>query len=137
MQDRGLLAEMQGAEQLQLGDVDVNNKLLFHLPHRGLWTKLRPGVHELLSELEELYDLHVYTMGDRVYAHEMASLLDTSGQRFKNKIISRNDSANERQKDPSLLLGAEDMLIIVDDTVCTIPQVSTVIESIGLCSCHA
>jgi hypothetical protein len=50
-------------------------------PHRdkNLWTKLRPGVHGFLSGLRSLYELHIYTMGDREYAAAMAELLDPAG----------------------------------------------------------
>lgn len=71
----------------------------------------------MLTDLERVYDLHIYTMGDRVYAHEMASLLDVSGRLFKNKIVSRDDSSVETVKDLKLLLGAEDMALVVDDTL--------------------
>jgi hypothetical protein len=36
---------------------------------------------------QEMFELYVYTMGDKTYAHAMASLLDTSGTLFKNRIV--------------------------------------------------
>jgi RNA polymerase II C-terminal domain phosphatase-like 3/4 len=42
----------------------------------NLWTKLRPGVYDLLVAARELFELHIYTMGDRRYAREVARILD-------------------------------------------------------------
>jgi RNA polymerase II C-terminal domain phosphatase-like 3/4 len=51
-----------------------------------LWTKLRPFVHELLEELKDLYELHIYTMGDKHYAAEIRRILDPRGRIFTSVI---------------------------------------------------
>jgi hypothetical protein len=43
---------------------------------KGHFTKLRPHVRTFLEMLSELYELYIYTAGDRAYAQEMARLLD-------------------------------------------------------------
>lgn len=53
-----------------------------------MWTKLRPGVREFLEEMHLLFELHIYTMGDRDYAAEMARRLDPSRRLFAERIIS-------------------------------------------------
>ena len=53
-----------------------------------MWTKLRPGVREFLAEVHRRFELHVYTMGDRDYAGEMAARLDPSRRLFAERIIS-------------------------------------------------
>ena len=53
-----------------------------------MWTKLRPGVREFLEAARGLFDLHIYTMGDREYAGEMARLLDPGRRLFHGGVIS-------------------------------------------------
>jgi TFIIF-interacting CTD phosphatase-like protein len=61
---------------------------LFHLADKGLWTKLRPGVESFLSRVSQLYELHIYTMGDKGYAGLMADLLDPEHKLFVGRVIS-------------------------------------------------
>ncbi len=58
----------------------------FHDPQ--MWTKLRPGVRQFLEKAHERYELHIYTMGDRDYAAEMAARLDPQRRLFAERIIS-------------------------------------------------
>jgi RNA polymerase II C-terminal domain phosphatase-like 3/4 len=61
---------------------------LFHLADKGLWTKLRPGVESFLARVSQLYELHIYTMGDKGYAGLMADLLDPQHKLFVGRVIS-------------------------------------------------
>jgi RNA polymerase II C-terminal domain phosphatase-like 3/4 len=61
---------------------------LFHLADKGLWTKLRPGVESFLARVSELYELHIYTMGDKGYAGLMADLLDPEHRLFVGRVVS-------------------------------------------------
>ena len=38
---------------------------------QNLWTKLRPGVFEFLEACRGLFEMHIYTMGDRTYAAQV------------------------------------------------------------------
>ena len=64
--------------------------MLVHFMNRRLqmWTKLRPGVREFLEAAHQRYELHIYTMGDRDYAAEMARRLDPQRRLFAERIIS-------------------------------------------------
>eukprot|EP00775_Hariotina_reticulata_P004483 gene4483-4737_t len=55
-------------EQLQEPGQQGQPPQLFHLADKGLWTKLRPGVAAFLAAVSPLYELHIYTMGDKGYA---------------------------------------------------------------------
>ena len=61
---------------------------LVSLPALQTWTKLRPGVRRFLAEARGLFELHVYTMGDRAYARAMGGILDPDGRLFAGRIIS-------------------------------------------------
>jgi len=39
--------------------------------YQNLWTKLRPGVFQFLETCRDLFELHIYTMGDRSYAAQV------------------------------------------------------------------
>lgn len=91
-------------------------QMLYCLPHMRMWTKLRPGVREFLEQAKERFELHVYTMGDRDYAAEMAKLLDPGGKLFHGRIISSGDSTQRYVKDLDVVLGRERVVLILDDT---------------------
>ncbi|KAL4450062.1 hypothetical protein ABPG77_010731 [Micractinium sp. CCAP 211/92] len=107
-------AEQQLRAQLEGQPSDA--PMLFHLPHMRMWTKLRPGVREFLEQAKELFELHVYTMGDRDYAGEMAKLLDPAGRLFHGRIISSGDSTQRHVKDLDVVLGRERVVLVLDDT---------------------
>jgi RNA polymerase II C-terminal domain phosphatase-like 3/4 len=90
--------------------------LLRRMPHMHMWTKLRPGVYEFLATARELFELHVYTMGDRDYAAEMAQLLDPGGKLFAGRVISSGDSTQRWVKDLDVVLGSDEAVLILDDT---------------------
>ena len=110
--------------------------------HMGMWTKLRPGAVRLLAAAAARFELYIYTMGNREYAYQMASLLDPSGKllqarrlaarrgprepdeacerpdrgRAQARIISAGDSTTAGVKDLDVILGSDDMVLILDDT---------------------
>ena len=96
--------------------------LLHRIPYMAMWTKLRPGIREFLADAHELYDLHVFTMGDKDYAAGMAKLLDPQGRLFGGKVASSSDAGPSGVKDIDVLLGAEKLVIILDDTVGVWPK---------------
>ena len=96
--------------------------VLFHLGHMGMWTKFRPGVREFLERAQKNFDLHVFTMGDKNYAAEMARLLDPSGALFSGRVASSSDADGTMMKDLDVLLGSDDMMVILDDTVGVWPK---------------
>lgn len=61
---------------------------LVSLPALQTWTKLRPGVRSFLEQAHQDFELHVYTMGDKLYARAMAQILDPDGRLFSGRIIS-------------------------------------------------
>lgn len=96
--------------------------VLFHLGHMNMWTKFRPGVREFLERAKKNFDLHVFTMGDKNYAAEMARLLDPSGALFSGRVASSSDADGTMTKDLDVLLGSDDMMVILDDTLGVWPK---------------
>ena len=90
--------------------------LLYKFPHMHMWTKIRPGTRRFLELTQTGFDLHVYTMGDREYAAEMAKILDPEGNIFHGRIISSGDSTQRHVKDLDVILGHDVDALIVDDT---------------------
>lgn len=43
-------------------------------------------MHEFLEEAHKLFELHIYTMGDKHYAAEIKKILDPAGRLFASTI---------------------------------------------------
>ncbi|KAJ4709607.1 RNA polymerase II C-terminal domain phosphatase-like 4 [Melia azedarach] len=95
---------------------DVSKGSLFMLEFMHMMTKLRPFVRPFLKEASEMFEMYIYTMGDRPYALEMAKLLDPAREYFNAKVISRDDGTQRHQKGLDVVLGQESAVLILDDT---------------------
>ncbi|CAN0838383.1 RNA polymerase II C-terminal domain phosphatase-like 3 [Linum grandiflorum] len=106
-------------------DREKTQKHLFRFPHMGMWTKLRPGIWNFLEKASKLFELHLYTMGNKLYATEMAKVLDPKGVLFSGRVISRGDDGDPvdgddrvpKSKDLEGVLGMESAVVIIDDSV--------------------
>ncbi|XP_043704704.1 RNA polymerase II C-terminal domain phosphatase-like 3 [Telopea speciosissima] len=106
-------------------DQEKPQRHVFRFSHMGMWTKLRPGIWNFLEKASQLFELHLYTMGNKLYATEMAKVLDPTGALFAGRVISKGDDGDlfdgdERQpktKDLEGVLGMESGVVIVDDSV--------------------
>lgn len=79
-------------------------------------TKLRPYVHTFLKEASKLFEMYIYTMGERSYALEMAKLLDPERVYFSSRVISQADCTQRHQKGLDVVMGQESAVLILDDT---------------------
>ncbi|XP_055822891.1 RNA polymerase II C-terminal domain phosphatase-like 4 isoform X1 [Solanum dulcamara] len=95
---------------------DALRSNLFKLDWIHMMTKLRPFVHTFLKEASSLFEMYIYTMGERPYALEMASLLDPGGIYFHSRVIAQSDSTRRHQKGLDVVLGQESAVLILDDT---------------------
>ncbi|XP_058092999.1 RNA polymerase II C-terminal domain phosphatase-like 3 [Magnolia sinica] len=106
-------------------DREKQQRHLFRFPHMGMWTKLRPGIWNFLEKASKLYELHLYTMGNKFYATEMAKVLDPTGALFAGRVLSRGDDGDPfdgdervpKSKDLDGVLGMESAVVIIDDSV--------------------
>ncbi|CAF1309344.1 unnamed protein product [Adineta steineri] len=83
-----------------------------------LYTKLRPGVKEFLTNLQLFYQFHIVTFGDRPYANAIAKLIDPDGKFFSDRILSRDECVSLTDKSANLnrLFPCGDSLVcIIDD----------------------
>ncbi|XP_027939609.1 RNA polymerase II C-terminal domain phosphatase-like 4 isoform X1 [Vigna unguiculata] len=115
-----LLAHLSSEESYLLNQTDslrdISKGSLFKLDYMHMMTKLRPFVRSFLKEATEMFEMYIYTMGDRPYALEMAKLLDPQGEYFNAKVISRDDGTQKHQKGLDVVLGQESAVLILDDT---------------------
>jgi len=84
-------AQHYALERIESGTQDVYRLSVNAMTY---YTKLRPNVRTFLTAMAELYELYVYTAGDRAYAENIARLLDYSGRWFSGRIVSRDDYAD-------------------------------------------
>ncbi|XP_050221698.1 RNA polymerase II C-terminal domain phosphatase-like 3 [Mercurialis annua] len=106
-------------------DREKPRRHIFRFPHMSMWTKLRPGIWNFLEKASKLYELHLYTMGNKLYATEMAKVLDPTGTLFNGRVLSRGDDGDPfdgdervpKSKDLEGVLGMESDVVIIDDSV--------------------
>ena len=85
---------------------------------RGCWyyIKLRPGLKEFLENISKLYELHIYTMGTRLYAQNIANIVDPDRKIFGDRILSRDESGSLTAKNLQRLFPVDTkMVVIIDD----------------------
>ncbi|KAF2457598.1 hypothetical protein BDY21DRAFT_285752 [Lineolata rhizophorae] len=84
----------------------------------GCWyyIKLRPGLMQFLRHISELYELHIYTMGTRAYATNIAKIIDPDQKIFGDRILSRDESGSMQVKNLQRLFPVDTkMVAIIDD----------------------
>lgn len=80
------------------------------------YIKLRPGLQEFLEEISSMYELHVYTMGTRAYAQNIAKIVDPERKLFGNRVISRDENGSITAKSLQRLFPVStNMVVIIDD----------------------
>ncbi|KAF2671165.1 hypothetical protein BT63DRAFT_432285 [Microthyrium microscopicum] len=80
------------------------------------YIKMRPGLKEFLEEMSQIYELHIYTMGTRSYAENVARIVDPKGNIFADRILSRDESGSMSAKDLRRLFPFDtNMVVIIDD----------------------
>ncbi|KAI3319873.1 hypothetical protein HD806DRAFT_525185 [Xylariaceae sp. AK1471] len=84
----------------------------------GCWyyIKMRPGLYEFLEKAAELFELHVYTMGTRAYALNIAKIVDPTQKLFGNRVISRDENGSMTAKSLQRLFPVStNMVVVIDD----------------------
>ena len=84
--------------------------------HSGYFTKLRPHVRTFLEELSQLYNLYIYTAGDRQYAEAIADVL---GHKSNSEWERRKSARREMRDRPMMTVPASDILLHGTKRVCT------------------
>ncbi|GAB7365810.1 hypothetical protein MBLNU230_g7143t1 [Neophaeotheca triangularis] len=80
------------------------------------YIKLRPGLEDFLRTMSEYYELHIYTMGTRAYAENIARLIDPDRKIFSDRILSRDESGSMTAKNLKRLFPVDTrMVVIIDD----------------------
>lgn len=80
------------------------------------YVKLRPGLKDFLDEVAKMYELHVYTMGTRAYALNIARIVDPDRKLFGNRVISRDENGSITSKSLQRLFPVStNMVVIIDD----------------------
>lgn len=80
------------------------------------YIKMRPGLRAFLEHISQLYELHVYTMGTRAYAMNIAKIVDPDQKLFGNRIISRDENGNMTAKSLQRIFPvSQQMVVIIDD----------------------
>lgn len=89
----------------------------FQLPDKEYvyYIKPRNGLKEFLETVHQLFELHVYTMGTRLYAEAVCKVIDPTGEYFSDRILSRDENGSYFKKDLKRLFPADHSLVVVLD----------------------
>ena len=85
---------------------------------KGCWyyIKLRPNLKEFLENVSKIYELHIYTMGTRAYAKNIADIIDPQHKIFGDRVLSRDESGSMTAKNLQRLFPVDTkMVVIIDD----------------------
>lgn len=80
--------------------------------------KLRPNLKTFLERVSSIFQLHIYTMGSRPYADQVARIIDPDNCLFHGRVTSREDFAEgawNRKKLERLFPCDDSLAVIVDD----------------------
>ncbi|KAI5363847.1 putative BRCT domain, FCP1 domain, HAD superfamily, BRCT domain superfamily, CTD phosphatase Fcp1 [Septoria linicola] len=85
-------------------------------PNTWYYIKPRPGLKAFLDRLSELYEMHIYTMGTRSYAENVAKIIDPDQKIFGDRIVTRSESGSQTAKHLKRLFPIDTrMVVIIDD----------------------
>lgn len=80
------------------------------------YIKLRPHLKDFLKTISQLYELHIYTMGTRSYADNIAKIVDPDKKLFGDRILSRTETPGEDSKNLRKIFPVDNrMVVIIDD----------------------
>lgn len=102
---------VKGVKSFQLDDgpTDLARRCSYYI-------KMRPGLEDFLKRISDMYELHVYTMGTRAYAQNVARVVDPDKKLFGNRVISRDENGNIFAKNLQRLFPVSThMVAIIDD----------------------
>lgn len=79
-------------------------------------TVVRPGTQQFLERMSAKFEIHLYTMGQKDYAVEVARLLDPRDRLFSS-VVTRDDFNVPGQKNLDVLMIDPRVCVILDDFV--------------------
>ncbi|VDN56567.1 unnamed protein product [Dracunculus medinensis] len=97
---------------------NVSDIKCYKLQSTTFYTKIRPYTREFLERMNILFEMHIISYGERLYAHQIASILDPDKIYFGHRILSRDElfCAMYKTRNMQSLFPCGDQLIaIIDD----------------------
>lgn len=105
-------------------DIDAHGGSRWYQSGNGkqsYFVKLRPKIEEFLHSANQLFELHVYTMGSRQYARACCKIIDPTGILFHDRILSRDDAglkghdAANKKSLKRIFPHSSTMVLVLDD----------------------
>ncbi|KAG2382696.1 hypothetical protein C9374_005276 [Naegleria lovaniensis] len=79
------------------------------------FVKFRPRLDEFLRKCGDLFEMHVFTHGERQYADQIGSMLDPKRELFADRILSRDECPDINTKTLSNVFPCSDKSVLVID----------------------
>jgi RNA polymerase II subunit A-like phosphatase len=103
-------AAVKDVESFELMDEGPSNRPCSY------YIKMRQGLKGFLERMSSKFELHIYTMGTRSYAHHVANIVDPEHKIFADRILSRDESGSMTAKNLHRLFPVDTkMVVIIDD----------------------
>lgn len=100
---------VKDVRSFQLHDEALGRKVDYYI-------KLRPGLRAFLKNMNEKYELYIYTMGTHQYARQIRKLVDPDESLFGDRILSRTETPHEDSKNLRKFFPIDTkMCVIIDD----------------------
>ncbi|ORD99661.1 FCP1 [Hepatospora eriocheir] len=100
---------------------DLHNKLSIVYNHKFIlgddihYVKYRPYLFSFLNKLSKLYELHVYTMGTRLYAQAILAHIDPEKKYFGNRVVTRTENLRTLYKSIKRITTVDKNVLSLDD----------------------
>ncbi|KAB8345830.1 hypothetical protein FH972_022885 [Carpinus fangiana] len=102
---------VKGVRSFELRDDALGRNVAYYV-------KMRPGLVDFLQQISQMFELHIYTMGTRNYAIEIAKIVDPDHKLFADRILSRTETPGEDSKNLRKLFPVDTkMVVIIDDRI--------------------
>ena len=82
------------------------------------YVKFRPSVELFLAQMHELFQLHVYTMGNREYADRIVAILDPNATYFGDRVLTRDDNvivSGDAKSLRRIFPHSDSTVLVIDD----------------------
>ncbi|KAF7684319.1 RNA polymerase II subunit A C-terminal domain phosphatase [Astathelohania contejeani] len=88
----------------------------FVIDNINYYIKLRPHLSDFLKKLQPFYQFFVYTMGNRIYANKVISIIDPTGEYFGDRIVTRDENLGMLSKSIERIVpNYTERVVILDD----------------------
>lgn len=98
--------------------MDINHKSDYFIINLNklYLIRVRPFVREFFELISPYYFMQVYTLSIRPYALQIVHKIDPDNKYFNQRIMTQEDSPDQKKSISDIFLSGEKMAVVIDDT---------------------